>query len=1639
MNKHSSSWTNSIFFSWVFLGFRLFRLELQRWPMLMAIVSLPASAAEGPGFANIDRPGQLNTVLSSIDTTHGSGTGIGSSRALSALMMHRGYLFAPLGADHGGGRGDGALAAYNISNPSSPLRIFDSRDFSTVFHDASSLHYLGDSAETHSPIMAGNVMLISEIRVDSAGFSLLDVSNLYDEDPATIPQIIGRYSFPNVTNPSNYDGYSFSPAMQGSRYVFAPTGSNGLHVVDTTNPASPVQLAYRNVSQLSNLTLRSGVTIGNLLVLSSSTFPTFDGKVLLLDISDPANPTQIAAPFNVRIGYQGYVYGSRFFGAQDGALESYDFANPTNIVKTTYNVNAGNSLTNPEYGFGKDGFAFIGHYPGATKWDLSQSPATLVSEVYPQNPAGTDYAFLTPLGNMVGVTSDHSTQKKINIGVHDTARDSLPPAVNFVLPANGAVNMNRKSRVGVCFTDFIEAGSLSTSTLMVRNAQSLAVVPGSYSHMMGIVNFAPDGLLEADATYEIILTANGVRDWAGNAVPNQQLVSTFSTGQSISNYRMVVTTDSPREVGQTVSFSTTNVGTPTGNLEHAWDFGDGTPLTSFSNSLSASHTYSAPGNFTVTLHTRRIGQTGVTRSTAVQVVHLPIPSTGPTRSSTIVCDDQNSRIWNVNPDNNSVTAIQASAPYAKVLEVPVGQHPATLAIGPGGTIWVTNKRDSTISILNAASGAVIATVELPPGASPHGITMHSNLTTAYVALEDLGQVAEVDTSSRTVTRTVATGPKPRNLAYDPARGQLLVTRFVSPDDAGKITRIDAAAFTVAGVISLVPSMNQESSTNGRGLPNYLGALAISPDLSQATVPSKKDNIFRGSARDGLPLTFESTVRSIAMRIDLLTGTEDFSRRVDLDNNDIATAAIFSPLGNRLFVSTLGSKEIWVLDAYGGTNAFAFESSGQAPDGLAMNSDGSRLFVHNFMERSVSIFNSGIICASTCGTSPLLADVATVAVEALSPVVLRGKRLFHNSFDTRLAQDGYMSCASCHMEGGSDGRVWDLTNLGEGLRNTIDLRGKGVGHGRRHWTANFDEVHDFENQIRTLSSGTGLMTEAEFNTGTRKEPLGNQKAGVSPDLDALAAYVNSLTITGRSPHRQSNGALTPDGLAGRTIFNEKGCYACHSSTVFSDSQRAVLHRVGTQKGSSGSRLGKPIAGFDTPSLKGLWRSAPYLHDGSAETLEAVLTSSNTHDFHAPVSQLTTTERSQLVAYLLQIDDLEPAANQTTVPAFSTNLAIPSDIVKNGFQLTLNFSVPITGLTLSDLQVTNATLSNLQGSGSAYTVQITPWSRGPIKITLAANTIEAGGSPNSAAMNFQVLAHRHAGYRYAKLVADSGTGTWASMAEFYLHSQGSRLSRAGWNIHSVSSEETSPNHSASRAIDSNITTFWHTLYSGTNPPTYPHEIVFDLGGLRFFDAFEYMPRQDGSRNGNIGAFRLFGSVDAVTWEQIDQGTFAATSSVKIEPLQLVHGSFPANALDTWTETQLGVTSPEPLLYWNADGDADGRENWLEWVAMSSLGQANTGPALRLEQEFLTDAGDNRKYLGVSSRINPQALDQHFWIDSSTDLSVWSPESVASTRVDLPSDPLNPDGTRSVRFMDTMAIEDAPKRFLRMGVRMRVPTPQ
>ncbi|MEL6177841.1 MAG: hypothetical protein AAFS10_02760, partial [Myxococcota bacterium] len=274
-------------------------------------------------------------------------------------------------------------------------------------------------------------------------------------------------------------------------------------------------------------------------------------------------------------------------------------------------------------------------------------------------------------------------------------------------------------------------------------------------------------------------------------------------------------------------------------------------------------------------------------------------------------------------------------------------------------------------------------------------------------------------------------------------------------------------------------------------------------------------------------------------------------------------------------------------------------------------------------------------------TPVGAPLASVVSEPWSETVLRGAQLFNDAFDVRLAQDSYIACAHCHLEGASDRLTWDFTGRGEGLRNTIDLRGRaGLGHGPLHWSANFDEPQDFEHDIRGPFSGLGLMDDRDFMAEERDRPLGAPKAGLSPDLDALAAYMTALDTYPRSPWRMDDGALTDAARRGAILFEELACATCHAGPTMTDSALVdgtpILHDVGTLTEASGSRLGGALMGIDTPTLRALWDNGPYFHDGSAPSLEAVLTDAAPGSVHDLREQLSADERAELIAWLLSLD-------------------------------------------------------------------------------------------------------------------------------------------------------------------------------------------------------------------------------------------------------------------------------------------------------------------------------------------------------------------------------------------------------------------
>jgi hypothetical protein len=215
---------------------------------------------------------------------------------------------------------------------------------------------------------------------------------------------------------------------------------------------------------------------------------------------------------------------------------------------------------------------------------------------------------------------------------------------------------------------------------------------------------------------------------------------------------------------------------------------------------------------------------------------------------------------------------------------------------------------------------------------------------------------------------------------------------------------------------------------------------------------------------------------------------------------------------------------------------------------------------------------------------------------------KGELYFH---DARICYQGWMTCASCHPgEGRSDGLNWDLLN--DGIGNPKNTKSLLFAH----------------RTPPAMSLGVRDTAETAVRAGIKHILFTDQPEEVAAAIDA---YLKSLKPV-PSPLLE-NGKLSASAQRGEKLFSSAGCVICHPPGLFTDQKS---HDVGTR-----AAFDKPTDRFDTPTLVEVWRTAPYLHDGSAATIRDVLTTRNLRDQHGKTSELSPQEVEDLCAYVLSI--------------------------------------------------------------------------------------------------------------------------------------------------------------------------------------------------------------------------------------------------------------------------------------------------------------------------------------------------------------------------------------------------------------------
>jgi YVTN family beta-propeller protein len=687
----------------------------------------------------------------------------------------------------------------------------------------------------------------------------------------------------------------------------------------------------------------------------------------------------------------------------------------------------------------------------------------------------------------------------------------------------------------------------------------------------------------------------------------------------------------PIAVGEPHSFRIDGVQGAEGDVTYRWNFGDGT-IIGPGAAGQAEHTYASAGHYTVIV-VATDANANRTSTSWIQTAHVPLTAQPPSSSSSVIFDATTNRLWNVNQDSDSVSVVDA-ATLTRIAEYAVGSTPRMLARAPDGRLWLTLQGSSEVVVLSPDDGAELARISLPYASQPHSLAFGPS-GKAYVSLYATGELLEIDAATLKLERRVPLGPTPAAVSVA-ADGRIFVTRYISPESHGEVWVVLPDSFALVNTIVLQLDPGPDSESAGRGVPNYVSSFTISPDGTQAWVTAKKDNVVRGPQRDGLPMNPDNFVRAIVCVIDMSTEGERLEKRIDVDNRALPTAVAFSPVGDLAYVLLQGSNWLGIFDAYRAEDLSGIKDIGKAPDGLAFDA-GGKLFVNSFLTRELIAYDLTESLASRDHQAPPpVARIASVEHEPLSSQLLLGKQVFYDAADKRMSDIGYMSCAACHSGGQGDGRIWDFTDRGEGLRNTKTLLGAfAPGQGRLHWSANFDEVQDFERDIRESLGGTGFMSEGDW-LAREPDTFGLPAAGTSPELDALAIYLSSLQTVAPSPMRNPDGSFTAAARRGRKIFERAGCPTCHAAPTFSNSESGELFDVGTLRPTSGHRLGGELNGLDTPTLRGVWQSAPYLHDGRAATLRDVF--AITGDRMGVTSDLSEQELDDLVRYLQELDDV-----------------------------------------------------------------------------------------------------------------------------------------------------------------------------------------------------------------------------------------------------------------------------------------------------------------------------------------------------------------------------------------------------------------
>lgn len=281
-------------------------------------------------------------------------------------------------------------------------------------------------------------------------------------------------------------------------------------------------------------------------------------------------------------------------------------------------------------------------------------------------------------------------------------------------------------------------------------------------------------------------------------------------------------------------------------------------------------------------------------------------------------------------------------------------------------------------------------------------------------------------------------------------------------------------------------------------------------------------------------------------------------------------------------------------------------------------------------------------------------------------VALGQLLF---FETSLSSDGETSCATCHLPaiGWASHEALSVTAAGRrNQRHTPSLWNVAY-HDAYYWDGRAEPLEAMllghwkgqlgsDPEAKTAALVISRQYAAHFKRSFSDAPSRHRSA------EALASFVRTLRSGNSAWDRHEAGdrsAASADAIAGAELFGGKaGCAVCHAPPLYTDMRYYSFHLADSPTNPDLGRfqVSKTPAdrgAFRTPTLRGVSETAPYFHNGSVATLEAVL-KVKTDILRL---QLTAVERSQILAYL------EALTGDASAPAFQGD-SVPGSPAANG---------------------------------------------------------------------------------------------------------------------------------------------------------------------------------------------------------------------------------------------------------------------------------------------------------------------------------------------------------------------------------------